>query len=63
MPVKPLVENAAAQEAIANLKVVSPDSQYLNIQRPFSGESEFAGLFLDVYLLPSNPIGLGHQVY
>jgi hypothetical protein len=63
VPIKPTVDSAAAQQATATLKLTAPDSPYLNIQKTFTGQCEFAGLTLDVYQLPSNPIGLGHQVY
>ena len=63
VPVKPVTETAQAENAVSNLSVVSPDSPFLNIPRKIMGQCEFAGLVLDVYYLPTNPIGLGHQVY
>lgn len=63
IPVKPIVENAEAHQAIVSFRTVSPDSPYTNIQHPFAGDIQFAGVKLDIYELPANPIGLGHRVY
>jgi len=63
VPVKPTVENGKVIQASARLHITSPESPYENVQRNIDGECEFSSLTLDVYALPSNPIGLGHQIY
>ncbi len=63
VPVKPIVQESTAVKGIVDLSLLSPSSAYLNVDKPFSGTAEFSGLRLDVYVLPYNPIGLGHQVY
>lgn len=63
VPLKPIVEKASVDSAILSLKVCASESPYLNTFSPLSGNVEFAGLVLDVYRLPANPIGLGHQVF
>lgn len=63
IPIKPVVDSARATNASLNLRIVSAESPYLNVEQKFSGEAEFADLQLDVLRLPANPIGLGHQVF
>lgn len=63
LPVKPIVNASTLKEGIADFKIAAPESPYLNVDKPFAANVEYAGLVLDIYELPSNPIGLGHQVY
>lgn len=63
IPIKPIVEKGSAQEASINLKLSTKESPYLNLQKFPQGEVEFADLVVNVYAIPSNPIGLGHRVY
>ena len=62
-PVKTSVDGSEAVSANLNLRITSPGSPYLNVEQKFSGEAEFDSLRLNIIALPSNPIGLGHQVF
>lgn len=63
VPIKPLVERGDAREAMLSIKLATKESPYLNLQKFCKGEAEFADLTVNVYAIPSNPIGLGHQVH
>jgi 4-amino-4-deoxy-L-arabinose transferase-like glycosyltransferase len=63
VPVKPIIEKGAAREAQIGLRQATKESPYLNLQHWCHGEVEFADVVLNIYVIPSNPIGLGHRVY
>lgn len=63
LPIKALVESAEATEAILKLGISPASSAYQNVDSRASGGLEYADLAVELYKMPTNPIGLGHRVY
>lgn len=61
VPIKPIVQGARVELATLNLHLTTRESQYLNIQKQPEGSIDFESR-IRVLSLPTNPIGLGHQV-
>ncbi len=61
VPIKPIVQGAKASFANLNLRITTKESQYLNLQKQPEGIIDFESE-IKLLSLPSNPIGLGHQV-
>lgn len=63
VPLPATLVNSSMSSVDLTLSCADPDFGYRNVYKKLQGEATFSDLRLEIYELPSNPLGLGHLVY